>query len=145
MRLSSIINRTILWACLLLWSGSVWGGDLAPERKGASIRPGKHVSTSLNPEPEEKPAKRRAAVPLPQTRVREAHKIRGLLDLNSAALEELQDLPGIGKAYAQKIIAGRPYESRDDLVKKKILLAESYQKIKDKVIVIGDVLREGKK
>jgi competence protein ComEA len=57
-----------------------------------------------------------------------------LLDINSATVDQLETLPGVGKAYSAKIVAGRPYKGKDELVQKSIVPQATYDKIKDQII-----------
>jgi competence protein ComEA len=88
-----------------------------------------------------KPAPAPAAAPAPAPaadKMAKPDKVTGqngaLLDLNSATREQLESLSGIGSAYSDKIIKGRPYARKDELVSKKVLPKAVYEKIKDKVI-----------
>jgi competence protein ComEA len=57
------------------------------------------------------------------------------VDLNAASEDELTGLPGVGKHEAKRIMAGRPYKDKHDLVSKKIMSAAAYEKLKDDVAV----------
>ena len=56
------------------------------------------------------------------------------LDINTATKEQLEALPGIGPKYSQKIIDGRPYRAKSDLVSKNIIPRSVYEKIKGDLI-----------
>ena len=57
-----------------------------------------------------------------------------IVDINSANQYQLKSLPGIGDAQVSKIIAGRPYKNKSDLVRKNVLPEAAYNRIKDTIV-----------
>jgi competence protein ComEA len=58
------------------------------------------------------------------------------VDINSAPIDELRMLPGIGDTYAQKIVDNRPYQTKDQLVSRKVIPEATFDMIKDRIIAM---------
>lgn len=76
------------------------------------------------------PAPAKKATPAPAAAAAKAD----IVDINSASEDTLKTVPGIGDAYAKKIIAGRPYKGKNELVSKNVLPAGVYAKVKDRLV-----------
>ena len=80
------------------------------------------------------PAKSAIAAPAKPAAAAPAKGATDLIDLNTATKEQLMAAKGIGEAYAEKIIKGRPFRSKDELWRKKIMSKGAYDKLKDQLI-----------
>ena len=56
------------------------------------------------------------------------------LDINTATRDQLKALPGIGDAYADRIIKGRPYAAKNQLIQKGIIPDNAYAKIQSMIV-----------
>jgi DNA uptake protein ComE-like DNA-binding protein len=74
------------------------------------------------------------AAPAPKPSAATAASSAAKLDINSCTAEQLKALPGIGDAYTKRIIDGRPYTAKNQLVSRGVITAGTYEKIKDQII-----------
>ncbi|MDB5617693.1 helix-hairpin-helix domain-containing protein [Tardiphaga sp.] len=72
--------------------------------------------------------------PAAESKMAPAAKAEAKIDINTATKEELMAFKGIGDKYSDKIIAGRPYAKKDQLVSKNILPEATYKKLSDQII-----------
>lgn len=89
------------------------------------------MAQTAAPSPAAKPA---ATAPARSAAPSTSAAKEALVDINSATKEELDALPQIGAARAEAIIKGRPYKSKDDLRKNKVIPENAYTAIKDKIV-----------
>ncbi|MCL4366163.1 helix-hairpin-helix domain-containing protein [Patescibacteria group bacterium] len=61
--------------------------------------------------------------------------VKSKVNINMASQADLENLPGIGPVAASKIIAGRPYQTAEDLLNKKAVSKAVFEKIKDQIVV----------
>ena len=92
------------------------------------------LATSVGQAQTAKPTPRPAAATKPAAIAKAAPRPAILVDLNSASEADLKALPGIGDAYSARIIKGRPYASKNQLVSRGVVPSSTYEKIKDSVV-----------
>lgn len=119
-----IFVKTVLIAVsLLLTAGSGFAADVkasAPDVKGA-VKSGAESAKS--------DAKASTATGKDSSKA-----TARLIDINTATEAELKAVPGIGAAYAAKIIAGRPYANKAQLKSRKVVPAVLYEQVKEQLI-----------
>lgn len=99
----------------------------APEAKGAAKAVTPEAKGTAKPAADKTKATTKAAD--------EKTAVKGaIIDINSATEAELKAIPGIGDAFAAKIIAGRPYANKAQLKSRKILDGTLYEKVKEQLI-----------
>jgi len=106
--MNRLSNRFVVFAFAALWISATAFGQSAKSTPAAPAAPAKAAQAA-------------------QTAAEK-------LDINTATKEQLMKLPGIGDAYSQKIIDGRPYRAKNELTQKKIIPDATYSKISDLII-----------
>lgn len=99
----------------------------SPAAPAQAAKPAKPAASTTKPTAATTPAK-------PAASASTAASASSLIDINTATADQLKAIPGIGDVYSKKIIDGRPYANKTQLVSKNILPQGVYDKVKDKII-----------
>lgn len=120
------LKLTLAAALILGIPALGWGAQAKPTAPGKTSAAGKSAVDPLI-----------AAQSKARSKALKAEKAKAVkvapVDINSATKEELKAVPGITDAYADKIIAGRPYKSKAHLVTHDIITAGLYDSIKKRI------------
>lgn len=121
--MKSIVKTFLTVLSLLLWAGAGFAADVTAPATDVNAA----VKTSVVESKDNEKAKATA------TEAKTALKAK-LVDINSATEAELKAVPGLGAAYAAKIIAGRPYANKSQLKSRKIVSPLLYEQVKEQLI-----------
>jgi len=99
-----------------------------------STPPGESAKHEAQESKSEEKREEKGEAAKPAHKAHPARKAAPKIDINSAAKEELMKLPGIGEDTAEKIVEGRPYKTKGELLTKKLVTRAQYAKIRNKVI-----------
>jgi DNA uptake protein ComE-like DNA-binding protein len=111
-------------AAVILTNAVAMAADTSPQAGSEPASKAKPADKGVAAKPADKNAKAKPAKQAPQL----------LVDINRAGKADLKKLPGIDDAAADKIIAGRPYRSKADLVTRNIIAPGIYEELKRNVI-----------
>lgn len=120
---TSILSAFLLATSGIAFAQSAPAPATAPPAKTTTAKDKKPTSKDLKSDLKKVPADSKMH-PMPGTPV----------DINTASADELKAVPGIGDAYASKIIAGRPYKTKIQLKTRAILPAGVYTKVNNSLI-----------
>jgi len=121
------MKRFITMVALVTFAsaGTAFASQATTAAKSAALTPSSSAKTG---------ATKAMAKPAASATHKAAAASKELIDLNTASKQELMKLPGVGDVIADKIIAGRPYKSKYELVQKHLVGSATYAKIKGMVI-----------
>lgn len=121
--MKSIVKTFLTVLSLLLWAGAGFAADVAAPATDVNAA----VKTSAVESWDSVKAEATAV------EAKAASKAK-LVDINSATEAELKAVPGLGAAYAAKIIAGRPYANKSQLKSRKVVSPLLYEQVKEQLI-----------